>query len=78
MSVKSYFKNKNIFVTGGSGFIGKCLIEKLLRSIPDIGDIYFLLRPKKGKTPEQRLKTIFENEVRKTIFKYEQWLIYSC
>lgn len=29
--VTDFFTNCNIFVTGGSGFIGKLLLEKLLR-----------------------------------------------
>ncbi|CAH1131183.1 unnamed protein product [Ceutorhynchus assimilis] len=49
---------KNIFITGGSGFIGKALIEKLLRSCPGLGNIYVLLRSKKGKTLYSRVEQI--------------------
>lgn len=65
MSVKEYFKEKNIFLTGGNGFIGKILIEKFLRTIPEIGNIYVLIRSKKGKTPQERLDEVFSNVVRK-------------
>ncbi|CAG9772444.1 unnamed protein product [Ceutorhynchus assimilis] len=57
-SIKKYFKGKNIFLTGGSGFLGKALIEKLLRSCPELGTIYILLRPKKGKGLQERLENI--------------------
>lgn len=64
MSVAEYFEGKNIFLTGGSGFVGKVLIEKYLRSIPDIGNIYVLLRSKKGKSPQERIKDVLSNDVR--------------
>nr|CAI5836687.1 unnamed protein product [Callosobruchus analis] len=55
-SIPEYFKGKNVFITGATGFIGKVLIEKLLRSCPEIGNIYVLIREKKGKDPAKRIK----------------------
>lgn len=40
------------------GFMGKVLIEKLLRSCPDLNRIFVLIRSKKNKTPEQRLEEL--------------------
>lgn len=57
-SIPEFYAGQKIFVTGGSGFMGKVLIEKLLRSCPDIKTIYVLLRPKKGKSIEERLEAI--------------------
>ncbi|XP_048524365.1 fatty acyl-CoA reductase 1-like [Dendroctonus ponderosae] len=57
-TIQECFKGKNIFLTGGSGFIGKACIEKFLRSCPDLGKIYILMRPKKGKSLEERLEQI--------------------
>ncbi|KAG5870932.1 hypothetical protein JTB14_019557 [Gonioctena quinquepunctata] len=57
-STVKYFDGKNIFLTGGSGFIGKVLIEKVLRSCSGVGNIYVLLRGKKGKSIQERLDTI--------------------
>lgn len=40
------------------------LLEKILRSLPEIGTIYVLLRPKKGVTsPNDRLKELFSSRV---------------
>lgn len=36
-----FYKNKNIFITGGTGFLGIAIIEKLLRTTPDV--IIFIL-----------------------------------
>lgn len=58
--IPAVFAGKNVFVTGATGFLGKVLVEKLLRSCPDIGDVYVLMRMKKGKKPEERLKEITE------------------
>lgn len=59
--IAQFFAGKNIFVTGASGFIGKVLVEKLLRSCPDVNHIYILLRSKNGLTPKQRLEQQFVN-----------------
>ncbi|XP_017780622.1 PREDICTED: fatty acyl-CoA reductase 1-like [Nicrophorus vespilloides] len=58
VTIPEFYRGKNVFVTGGSGFIGKVLIEKLLRSCPDIGNIYILLRTKKNVSPKTRILTL--------------------
>jgi thioester reductase-like protein len=45
----------SVFITGASGFVGKVVLEKLMRDVPGIERFYVLIRPKKGVTPEQRL-----------------------
>jgi len=32
--IAEFFKRKSIFITGATGFIGKQLVEKLVRSCP--------------------------------------------
>ncbi|CAG9838751.1 unnamed protein product [Diabrotica balteata] len=63
MTVADFFVDKNVFITGGSGFIGKLLIEKLLRSCSGIGNIYVLLRPKRGNSIEERLEKITKSPI---------------
>ena len=50
-------------ITGGTGFLGKVLIEKLLRCAPNLAHIYMLVRSKKGKDPKHRLDEIFNSPV---------------
>lgn len=52
--IAKWFSRKNVFVTGATGYIGKCLVIKLLRDCPDIGTIYIIIRPKHGVSFEQR------------------------
>ena len=67
-SIRSFYEDKVIFITGGSGFLGKVITEKLLRSCPKIKKIYMLLRSKKGRTSEERLKSLFNLEVKVYIY----------
>lgn len=60
--VTNWYRKKHIFVTGATGFVGKCLVEKLLRDCPDIGDVYILIRDKKNCNFEQR-KNAYVNHV---------------
>lgn len=53
--IREFFKGKSIFITGGSGFMGKVLLEKLLYSCSDVKEIFLLMRPKRGKSGEQRV-----------------------
>ncbi|CAK1593067.1 unnamed protein product [Parnassius mnemosyne] len=61
--VRAFYSGKNFFITGGTGFVGICLIEKILRTIPDVGKLYLLMRPKKGKDISERLEEFPGNPV---------------
>ncbi|XP_052749114.1 putative fatty acyl-CoA reductase CG5065 [Galleria mellonella] len=60
-TITEYFRGKTIFITGGSGFMGKALIEKLLYSCSDLDRIYILLRSKRGVKSEDRLSKVYES-----------------
>lgn len=53
---QQFYKDKSIFITGASGFMGKVLLEKLLYSCSDLKQIMILVRPKRGKSAAQRVQ----------------------
>lgn len=53
--VSQMFTGRSVFITGASGFIGRVLLEKLLRCYPKIKNIYILMRQKKNQNPYDRL-----------------------
>ncbi|XP_076230862.1 putative fatty acyl-CoA reductase CG5065 [Calliopsis andreniformis] len=58
--IQAFYKGKTVFVTGGTGFMGKVLIEKLLYDCNDLNKIYILIRPKRGRSPETRVDEMFK------------------
>ena len=57
-TIKRFYEGTEIFITGASGFIGKVLIEKLLRSCTRIKAIHVLIRSKKNRSIEERLEDL--------------------
>ncbi|XP_076178028.1 putative fatty acyl-CoA reductase CG5065 [Ptiloglossa arizonensis] len=59
-SIVTFYSGRSIFITGSTGFMGKVLVEKLLRSCPGIREIFLLMRPKKGMNIDDRLRKMLE------------------
>ncbi|KAJ8916622.1 hypothetical protein NQ315_000267 [Exocentrus adspersus] len=56
--IADFYTDKTIFITGGTGFVGKVLLEKLLRACPGISRIYLLIRPKRDQQAQERLQQL--------------------
>ncbi|XP_038598268.1 fatty acyl-CoA reductase 2 [Tachyglossus aculeatus] len=54
-TIAAFYNDKSILITGATGFMGKVLVEKLLRTSPDLKTIYILVRPKSGQSMQQRV-----------------------
>ncbi|KAL8140601.1 hypothetical protein V2J09_006622 [Rumex salicifolius] len=56
IGILKFLKGKAFFITGGTGFLAKVLIEKILRTVPDVGKIYVLIKAKNKEAAIKRLK----------------------
>jgi len=65
--IQNFFSGSCVLVTGATGFVGKALVEKLLRSCPDLRTIYLLIRPKRGLDVQTRQKELLKNPVSETV-----------
>lgn len=60
--VTDFYSNATVLITGGTGFVGKVLTEKLLRSF-GLRKIYMLIRSKDNMSVQERLKGFFNESV---------------
>ncbi len=63
-SIAEYYAGKSVLITGATGFMGKVLVEKLLRSCPEVKALYLLVRPKAGQSMQQRVSDMMTCKVR--------------
>lgn len=64
MGIAESFRDGTVLVTGSTGFLGKLLTEKLLRSC-SVKNIAVLVRSKKGVIAKERIADMYKQEVSK-------------
>lgn len=69
-SIADFYAGRSIFITGATGFMGKVLVEKLLRSCPGVKCLYLLMRPTATKDIECRRLELVNNPVSHCLFVY--------
>jgi len=61
--IQKWMKDRAVFVTGATGFVGSVLCEKILRSCPGLSKMYVLVRGRKGVSAEARMQETLKTEV---------------
>lgn len=73
LSISDFYAQKTVFITGATGFLGKVVIEKLLRACPHVKKIYLLARSRRGVSPQQRIDDLLDGMVG---FSYDSSFFY--
>ncbi|XP_061898507.1 fatty acyl-CoA reductase 1 [Entelurus aequoreus] len=63
MNIPEYYEGKNVLITGATGFMGKVLLEKLLRSCPGVNAVYVMVRSKAGQNPQARVTDMISSKL---------------
>uniref|UniRef100_A0AAX7VKA1 Fatty acyl-CoA reductase n=1 Tax=Astatotilapia calliptera TaxID=8154 RepID=A0AAX7VKA1_ASTCA len=63
VNIPEYYAGKNVLISGATGFMGKVLLEKLLRSCPEVRSVYVLVRSKAGQSPKARISEIVNSKL---------------
>ena len=61
MTIQEYFADKELLLTGVTGLVGKALLEKILRDLPDVRRVHLLIRERVTRngqvvSPEERFQ----------------------
>ncbi|XP_066153672.1 fatty acyl-CoA reductase wat-like [Euwallacea fornicatus] len=60
--IQRFYKGGTVFLTGATGFIGKLILEKILRTLP-VRKVFILVREKENESPSQRVQQMFESPI---------------
>lgn len=74
ISITDTFKDGVVFITGSTGFLGKILVEKLLRSC-DVKIIAVIVRCKKGLAASQRAEDLYKQSVSLFLYFKVEYLV---
>ncbi len=65
-TIQEFFTGKTVLITGATGFLGKALLEKILRSLPGVRRLYLLIRSKERASRSLDADERFWTEVLKS------------
>ncbi|XP_034242356.1 fatty acyl-CoA reductase 1-like [Thrips palmi] len=54
--VPDFFVGRTLLLTGATGFLGRLVLEQVLRTCPDVEKVYVVMRPKRGLAVQERLR----------------------
>jgi nucleoside-diphosphate-sugar epimerase/phosphoserine phosphatase len=60
LSVRETLAGRHILLIGGTGFIGKVWLAKVLKDLPEIGRLYLLIRSHRTTSAERRFDALLE------------------
>ena len=60
LSVRAAFRGKHVMLIGVTGFIGKVWLANTLMDLPDVGQIYLLIRRQKSNPAQNRFEKLID------------------
>ncbi|KAH9737543.1 Fatty acyl-CoA reductase 2 [Citrus sinensis] len=75
IGIEKFLVGKSFFVTGATGFLAKVLIEKILRTAPEVGKIFLLIKAESEEAASKRLK---DEVINAELFKCLQQTYGEC
>lgn len=73
--IEEFYNDSVVLISGGTGFLGSVLIEKLLRCF-DVKKIYVMIRIKNGESVKERLENVLNKEVGIKVLWWIQYFIF--
>ncbi|KAL5976734.1 hypothetical protein ACLOJK_021067 [Asimina triloba] len=68
LGIVRFLRGKGFFITGATGFLAKVLVEKILRTVPDVSRIFLLIKAKSKEAAIERMnKEIIYNDIFKCL-----------
>lgn len=61
--ISEFYNDSVVFLTGGSGFLGKALLIKILRTCYSVRSVYVMMRVKAQQSSEERFAAWLEHPV---------------
>lgn len=76
IGIHKFYEGKTIFLSGATGFVGKVVLEKFIRTLPNFKKLFVMVRSKKNMTVQDRLeREIFSAEIFAPLFLKDPGLI---